>query len=153
MKTLDQAKEYIEEHWHEGVICPCCEGYVRLYRRKLNSNMARSLIKLYLATETTGSEWIHSSAFGVEAIGGGDYGKLKFWGLIQLQANKDNPKKHTSGMWRITNSGINFVTRRTAEKKYCLIYNDTCYGFEGPVINIDEALGEHFNYSELMRGY
>ena len=37
------------ERWLEGMECPCCNQNVKLYKRKLNSNMARFLCSLVSA--------------------------------------------------------------------------------------------------------
>jgi hypothetical protein len=43
MKTITEAKDFLNENYKDGCICPCCNQTVKLYKRKLNSGMARVL--------------------------------------------------------------------------------------------------------------
>ena len=52
----------------------------------------------------------------------------------------------------ITNEGRLFVQGEHQVRKLAVIYDGKCTGHEGPLIGIRDALGDRFDYPELMRG-
>lgn len=75
--------------------------------------------------------------------------KLAHWGLIEAKPNDDTTKK-SSGIWRPTRAGVEVAAGRQRVKKYVFIYNNVVEGFSSEEITIHEALGDQFNYAELM---
>lgn len=142
--TLAQAIAYVLSHRTEGVRCPCCGQMAKVYRRSINSGMARSLIAMYRAG---GKEFIHVPT--VLDARSREEGKLRYWNLVeeQLAARPDGGR---AGYWRVTDLGERFVLNRTYVQKYALVYDGTCFGVTGSPVNIREALGNKFNYRELM---
>lgn len=128
----------------KGCHCPNCGRFAKVYRRKLNSTTAKQLISLYRSGG--GEEFIHSKNF-VVGTGVGDLTKAKYFGLLESAHNEDETKK-TSGLWRLTDEGIDFVLGR----KFVLIYNDTVQGFSQEQVSIEQSLGSEFDYQQLMRG-
>lgn len=109
--------------------------------------MARCLIKLFNMGE--GFHHVSTIIKGISPTGSGDFAKLRYWGFIEEMPN-DNNSKRTSGYWRITEAGKEIVQNPNINfRKYALVYNGEVLKFEG-VSNIFEALGEKFNYHELM---
>jgi hypothetical protein len=144
METLYEAKKHLRENWEKGVECPCCTQFVKLYKRKLNSQMARFLINLYVLDrdrKTAYANW-----FSTRQIAGGthkassDGSYLIKWGLVR---RKD-------AHYQITHLGILFVEGRATAYKYALIFNNDLYRLEGEEISILDALGSKFDYQELM---
>jgi len=72
---------------------------------------------------------------------------------MEQQQNND-PTKRTSGVWRATAAGKDFALRKTraASHVYTLSPGQEVLGWEPTTTNVVEALGEDFNYHELMRG-
>lgn len=64
----------------------------------------------------------------------------------------DDPKKKASGFWRITDKGKQFADGIIKVQSRILVYNNTFQGFsdKSELIGIKEALGNKFDYSELM---
>lgn len=155
-QSLKEAKDWLRERVYKGARCPCCDRYARAYRRILGSSMATALICLYRESKKTGEEWVHAKTAihkgmqGSKLFKGLDYGVLKFWGLIEANPEHNDETKPSSGFWRVTNLGKDFVEKRTAVQKYSIVYDNRFLRLEGPVWTIDEALGKHFNYQELM---
>jgi hypothetical protein len=142
---LAQVKAWLVQRRHEGVVCPACCQFVKVYRRKINSGMARSLIAMYRAG---GTQFIHlPTTIGSRSR---EEGKLRYWGLVeeQLQVRPDGGR---AGYWRVTHTGEAFVLGRTLMPQYAEIYNGECLRLTGDLIGIREALGSQFSYSELMR--
>jgi hypothetical protein len=143
--TLAEAKEWIKEQARaNGAHCPACTQFVKVYRRKLNSGMARSLIKMWRAA---GQEWQYIP----ETVGGRsrEEGKLAAWGLIEDSRHRreDGGK---AGVWRVTDLGAQFVRRAATVQKYALMFDARCLGLVGSQVSIVDVLGDRFSYDELM---
>lgn len=128
--------------------CPCCGRFSKMYRRQINSGVAIQLIKLYRLGGA--SEYIHASLLINKGVSGaGDLTKAKYWGLIQSKTHTPSEKK-SSGYWKLTEMGIDFVKHDVEIKKCALVFDDNVIGFEGNYINITQCLGEKFDYQQLM---
>lgn len=147
--TLEYAQREMASALREGTTCPCCGQHAQLYKRKLNSGMARALIFIYLRNRMRAG-YFHVLKELTFEKSGGDYGKLVHWGLIeQMQGDTDdgNPE---SGLYRITPLGERFALMQAKVPKWTYHYNQICLGTGGGLITIRQALRDKFNYSELM---
>ena len=153
-RTLANARSQVQAELEKGIVCPCCDQFAKIYARKFYSTMARWLIALFKANTAGDEEWFHVNTIWEHLpagmpLGGGDFPKSRFWGLIEEDDNDDSKKK-SSGVWRIAQKGIDFVLNRTTIPHIVRIYNNEPLGFDGPNISIVDALGDKFNYAELM---
>lgn len=151
METIKEAKDFLNLHYKKGIACPCCDQFVKEYKRKVYGRIARLLIHLYHIDRAIGSGYVHIDMIceGITEKGSGDFAKLQFWGLVELQENTD-PKKKTSGYWRITDFGKNFVEDKVKIPKYVHILIGKARKFSGPEVGIRACLGKEFNYAKLM---
>ena len=143
--------------------CECCGGRSKVYAYKLGS-YARVLCWLAHSEDqpdrsTMGhvsgeDRYFHIPSSGA-INGGGDYAKLRYWDLIAPQPTNPDPKKRSSGMWKLTDLGRDFVHERTSVSSVCYYRHPEggVVGFEPEQIGIRDALGKHFNYQSLMAGY
>lgn len=145
--TIKDGIEYINLNKEKGVKCPCCEQLAKEYKYKLNKGMAIVLINWY----KTGKEWVHPIK-DLKTING-DYAKLRFWGLVEESYDRPEEDKKATGYWRITQKGKEFVNNRLTVQEKARIYDNRFFGLIGKEINIKQALGNKFNYSELMGDY
>lgn len=141
--VMDKAKD-------KGAECPCCGQFVKVYRRTITSTMARQLIT---AHHKHADSWFHTrDVVLADSAGAGDFSKLECWGLIMRQSHAPGEDgKRTSGMWKLTRLGHDFVRGVTPVAQYALIYNGECLGLDGPPTFISHALGKKFDYNEIMR--
>lgn len=149
-ETLEEAKQFLRENWEQGVNCPCCTQLVKLWKQKFHSGEAAWLIAFIQEYDKLGEEyltWKHVA--NVRKIHCGDYAKLKFWGLIEPAPN-DNKEKKASGTWKPTQKARDFVNNQTKIAKYVFTYDTKARRFSPEKISIIEALGDKFNYEELM---
>ena len=149
METLEEARAYLKEHWGKGVECPCCRQHVKLYKRKIYARLAYDLISLH-NLDRENNLFFHVRDIGLPEAGGGDFAKLKHWGLVEEKPNEDDEKR-TSGYWRITPRGRAFVRNVIPVEKYLFFYNGRIYKCSDEHQSIIEALGKKFNDGELMR--
>ena len=133
----------------EMLTCPVCDQTCKIYKRKLNSGMARALIAAHLA---------HGErAFTMESVlrhmiaehpdirhSGGDPAKLRFWGLLESRGDG-------GGEYQITPRGTEFVLRQARVAKHVYVYNNELLKLSNETTDIIDALGEHFDYYELMQ--
>jgi hypothetical protein len=147
---VDVASAWVQANLAKGVRCPCCGQLAKLYRRKLTSAMVKSLVAMY---RRAGVEFVHVPTIdtGDPTRRGGDAAKLRFWNLIE-EMPEARPDGGRAGWWRVTRSGVAFLTGGLTVPKYVLIYDNEFFGYSGEAISVREACGNHFNFDELMTG-
>jgi hypothetical protein len=153
--TLVEAKQWLRARFEEGEHCPCCNQHVKLYKRKLNSFMALSLIRMYRYFEENPTvPWVHIKDLSLKvAAGGGELAKLKFWNVIIDKEGLRDDGSDRVGFYRITELGRQFVQGGCKVPKYQYLYNQKIVRSpDGPNISIQDALGDKFNYDQLMAG-
>ena len=156
MITLKEAKDYVKENVNKGVRCPCCEGFVKLYKRKINSGMALFLIGLYKLDKVApytnyfqNKEVMELMKLNTASL---DYSVLEHFGLIQSKKHGyyDHKRTKCTGYWKITDRGREFVKRQIkVEKRVWLLHNQVM-GFDRDTVDIKHCLGSKFDYEELM---
>ena len=134
-----------------GCVCPTCGQFAKEYRRKLHATMALSLINLYKIQNKSGVRWVHFNELATfrGKYVGGDINKLTHWGLVAQKINEDSNKRK-SGFWGITLNGKWFVEERLSVPSHIVLYNNRLQHREGKPIYITDALGDKFDYKELM---
>ncbi len=154
--SVQQAREELFKHYDEkGEHCPVCGQYVKLYKRKINSSMAHAIIILYHYNRNHPAEWMHileyftgmklSTAFG-------DAPKLRHWGLIEKKEGEKEDGNPDNGYYRITQKGIDFVEKKLQISKYVFLYNNEVKYRGEKLTDIEESLGDKFDYTQLMSG-
>lgn len=136
----------------EGLTCPCCDQFCKVYRRKLNSSMARYLIEIVKEFQATGT-WVNVPGLHVYKSESqrGDYAYLTHWGFIEQKRNENDPTRKESGLWRPTESGVAFVFRRVLAPRHVYLYDNELLKVSDETIDIEDSLGVKFDYSELMQ--
>lgn len=155
-QTLEEARDQFVELLDEGSECPCCGRYTKRYKRKLNCGMAWMLIRIFKKCRHSGSRVLHVADSFLDEKKNAvaqEYSKLRFWGLL-LPVESDDPKVQReqtgSGLWRLTDEGVAFVTGQITVPKHVFLVNGKCEGFSGDSVTIKQCLGSKFNYDELM---
>lgn len=139
----------------DGTTCARCHGQMKVYRRAVNSDIARTLIYALPKFKAHPDGWLHLSQFltTVHNFRTGDYHKAKYWRLIRAHPGDRPAGKSSNGRWQLTALGIAFAEDRYAvPNSHVLVYCDriipeTWYG--GPR-TVRQALSKKFNYDELM---
>lgn len=158
-RTLEEAQAYLREHAFQtgGTTCPCCCRKYVARKRKLNANMAYGLIRLFAQTVKVGKEWAYTASDDIDRYR--ELPKLRHWGLIISKRNVD-PDKKDSGIWKLTQTGIDFVQRLVEMPTHILLLDNQvagCSDGSHPMLqedfsSIDDALTRRFSYAELMKG-
>lgn len=132
----------------EPVVCPCCNHSHKVYKRSINSMMAKGLI---IALKCHKFRSFHAINFLTsKGAYSGDFTKLRFWGFIEQDETKDGRGGKTNGFWRVTEKGSLFVYQRAAAIKYKHIINDEVVGESGNHFTILQSFKDRFEFTELM---
>lgn len=147
---LGQARDWLREQVREGHDCPLCGQFAKVYLRKINSSQAKALLIQYRHFR---QDWAHLPELRMlqGAQHSNEEPKLRYWGLLEEESDRREDGGR-AGWWRITDRGRAFALGTVAVPKYALVYNGRCLGFEGDETTITDALGDRFDYDELMRG-
>ena len=148
--TLATVREDLFSNLKDGAECPCCGQYVKRYRRTMSSTRAVGLIYLvreFLKTK----DWVYIPDLFPRWIlkSGGEFSVASHWDLAVNRPNTDTTKR-TSGFWKPTEKGIQFVHRQVRVSKALYIYNNVVLFKDEESIWIDEVLEKKFDYAELM---
>ena len=112
--------------------------------------MAAWLIWLERRCEHT-PEWIDVKEFPLR---GGDYAKLKHWGLAHASPGKTGAAKDgtssSSGLWRSTDKGRSWVYREIRVPSHAYVYNDHLVDYTDKMVSVEDALGRNFHYEKMM---
>ena len=151
-ETLAEAREaWKEAIWAEGMVCPCCDRWGKVHKRKLNRGIIRCLIYLYEQWQRGVNDWIHVPKKGPRhVLNSAEIGKLELWGLGWNKPNKDDPKKKHTGYWMIQPRGIAFIEGRMKVPSHAYVYNKEALKFTDKKVDPSWCLGEPFDYRELM---
>jgi len=145
----DWLKEKAEEPG--GAECPCCGQLVKTYRRSISPKAARWLLWLckYYDGIVVGQPdrpvdeiWISTTHYPVK---GGDYAKLRHWGLVRKKPKDVSDKSRKAGMWQPTGLGIRFAKGQESVPKYCYMQLGQVISKSVETIHIGDILkGEVF---------
>lgn len=144
---LSEVKDELRAQLIRGEVatCPACERIAKIYRNKIDSAMARTLILMY---RTAGEgQYIH-----VPSMAGDNHkvSQLSWWGLVEDSGDKRDDGGR-AGWWRVSDRGANFARGLITVEKYAYIYDSKVMRFsDGLPCDIHDCLGDKFNYTELM---
>lgn len=130
--------------------CPCCDLFVKVYKRKLNARMARGLIWL-VAQAGPERNFVYVPGGPTWLIQTNEIATTAHWDLIE--ARPKDPKdrsRRTSGWWRPTVLGVDFVNDKANVPLRLHFLDNRVVGVDEELTNIVRALGSQFDYPKLM---
>ena len=160
---LEDAKKWLRARFGKGATCPCCNQFVKLYKRPFSKSIAFVLLliaRYYRRYDVRPEEWLHVPSYINEVVASnprraaavrGDWAKLKYWGLIEEKPETRADGSPRVGYWRLTERGRQFVNREIRVPSHIYVYNGEA--LERSVdeqITIDDALSTEFSYAEIM---
>lgn len=148
--TLVEARTELLHRIPEGERCPVCTQFAKMYRRKVNSSMAAGLIEMYKAFGTE-LGYLQDVRRKTKATDNREESKLRYWGLVVEDDSRRSDGGRT-GWWRVTPKGEQWVLGTSTVPKYAHLYDGECLGLGGDQVTIMDALGQKFDYHDLMKG-
>lgn len=142
--TVREAKAILRQLVNDGHECPVCTQLAKVYQRKLHATMAATAIKLYRAGGDR--EFIHTPSLPGDTH---EASQLAWWGLA-VEELAFRPDDGRAGFWKLTEHGVAFVRGQATIPKYARVYDHRCLSTVGDPTTIREALGDRFDYGELM---
>lgn len=157
LHTVEAAKKKIfsAENFTKGSDCPVCDRRVQIRKYTINLLQLMLLKRLYSLQELSNPlKYFHvENDIRVPLKVGGDWAKLRHWGLIEECRVSMADGKPRSGYWRLTIKGKAFVNGITVVPKYITLYNAQFRGFQ----DVDDTISaidiiktnKKFSYTEI----
>lgn len=155
--SLEDAKLFVQQNLRTGCICPTCGQLAKVYRRTLHATMAHALCLIYCYfREHPEHTWLHIPEFlvrmkGNSTVAGGDVAKLRYWGVIERASGHRADGNDKLGRYSITETGRSFVEGKIAVPRYVYIHNQLLLNLSEETVTIQQALGQRFNYADLIK--
>lgn len=148
--TMEEVRNLMVERVAEGMSCPLCGRYSKIYARKLNDRIGRVLIAMW---HKNGDGWVHVPTLGVKAEEAGTRSKsgehafAKHFDLIE-----QNTGKGGRGFWRLTPLGVKFVHNQI-NVPFCVwvFHGQLLQTDDSKLVSIRDVLGTRWDYDQLMR--
>jgi hypothetical protein len=142
--TVRDAQKWLAEHVEEGVNCPVCHQRAKIYRRNIHATMAATAVKMY--RHGGAREFIHTADLPGDTH---EASELSWWGLIEEEKIR-RPDGGRAGYWCLTPLGRQWVLGLAHVQRYAHVYDGNVLSHSGGPVSVHDALGEKFNYWELM---
>jgi hypothetical protein len=151
---LGRVKRFIRERVADGLHCPACGQHAKVYRRPIRTGWTYGLAMIATAPIEMLDDhgYLHATRHfnalgkGVDSASGvaiaGDWQLMRHWNLIESGEGR--------GMWRITDTGLQFLARQIRVPSDVLLYNNQLVGFGPKLIRVDEADGDGFDLDKIM---
>jgi hypothetical protein len=150
-KSLAEAIREMREKVEEGAPCPCCGRLVKLYHRKLHSEMAAFLCRLVARWKAEPRYYSTRELCPALTKSATDGSYLVLWGLVEREPIPErNDGGGRAGMYRPTARGIEFAEGRLSVQSHVDILCGEVVGFCAGFVDVHGALGDRFSYDELM---
>ncbi len=142
-EAIEFVKDWMEPQLKDGVDCPCCGRFTKVYRRNLNSGMVRFLMDFYNRHGTNRVSIANYHVTDQQHAHHQEYEKLPHWGL--LEHDNSIPRR-----WWIKKLGRQFINGQVTVNKYVWLKHGVCVDKSIGQISIKQAIGNKFSYEKLM---
>lgn len=138
--SLNSARQAVKAGREQGVVCPCCDQLVKVYRRKLNLQMARAA--LWMSRTPTG-HFADMTKAPPSIIRNREYSRLALWMLAESEPGR-NHAGSKRGRWKLTHEGRLFVDRITKVPEAVYVLNGEVIDVSCGTVGIADVKGFHF---------
>jgi len=154
-RTLEEAQKDFFLSVNRGGACPCCGLHAKIYKRKLYHTMVVALNHFYvheLASSEKGRYHSVTEVLQGAASRGGDFAKLKYWGLLEQQKERKKDNNPRSGYWRITDKGKAFIEGKISVPAAVYVFGARALGFSEETVQIRGSEIVMFDYNDTVNG-
>lgn len=145
--TIAQARDFVHEHRIEGVRCPCCGEMRRIYRRRVTRAQVlflRDLVRESVRRHAgTSMGLVDVREIEGQHMRGGDYAKLKHWGLAF-------PDAKDPGWWHLSAKGLTFLRGSTRIPKHLWIDGNEVVRESPEDVDVHDCYRERFVLPEIF---
>jgi len=153
--AVDSVRAKVRAEALEGadLRCPVCSRLVKLYKRRLHSEMVLWLAGLeFLCRDGEYHTTLEIIQHTQHLEGRGTNGALLIhWGLI-VKIPVENRGNAPAGSYRITDKGKAFLAQRIEVPARAHFLCEELVGFSQETTTAAEAVGNKFDFNELMLG-
>jgi len=145
----------LKDSWQEtiegdGGHCPCCNRWGKINAFSLNETFA-FILKWMSESPADEEGYINLGESAPRwAMRGKNYSLLKHWKLIEQHPKNDDTTKRKSGMWRLTQTGFDFVNLKIDLPLKAFVYDNEAVGFSKETVFFPNCFGKKFDYAEVM---
>lgn len=148
-KTLAQArKEYRQTIKGDGGRCPCCRRWGKINGYQITSTQVRGMI--WMLKRFRRNQWVELAKAPKWVLRSKSMATLHHWNLLENKSKKDDEDKRSSGFWRLTQTGRNYLRCHITLPKYAFVFDNTLVKFSKEHVDVIQSLGKKFSYEELM---
>jgi hypothetical protein len=149
MKTLVEARHQFKSAIKDkGANCPCCGRWGKINGYQITSTQVRGMI--WMLKNFRKNEWIDLGKAPKWVLRSKSMATLHHWGLLESKPKNKDEDKRSSGLWRLTQQGRDFVYRRITMPKYAFVFDNKLIKVSKEQVDAVQALGKKFSYEELM---
>lgn len=146
--TISQATDWMENHIFNGKHCPVCECWTQAYTWSLRDTWVEVLRQVAHDPD----EWVALAKYSKTNVQ--NSALLRHWGLIQREEGRRKDGFKSTGKYRVTDIGLQFLRGETSVPRKVQTFDSTFMGFsdENDRVYVHEVLGYQFNFDAFMRG-
>lgn len=153
-KTINDVKAEIEiviQDPKKSMGCPCCGKRVISQVHTITSGLTKYLERIYEEGGYNNRDYVHvtSTIFDKDLVRIRRYSFLKHWGLLIALPGKGEKSK-TSGMWKVTEKGEQFLRNKISIPKMILLYNKKLIRIGDEMVSRSDLRGKPFDFWEMM---
>ena len=142
----------------EGDHCPVCDRWGKVNPISLSGIMVKMMHWIY--REGNG-DWVDVPARAPRFVSRSySFTRLKHWNMVEQKYVPPPTKEEreegagrwtrTSGLWRLTHIGVDFIFNSTTAPNKVFVYNDHLVGASYDVVTARGCAHEKFNYDSMM---
>jgi hypothetical protein len=150
LTTLAEAQDYVRAEMSTGVKCPCCNQLAKVYKRLLTESHIKTMMAVYReqCKDSLGERWVYLPDIPQRSR---DFATVAYFGLAEQHVGQRDDGSKSTGWWRITTLGADFLAGKKGVQKYALVYDGKVIDHEGLNVYVG-TVSKGFNFRELMRG-
>jgi hypothetical protein len=147
--TVREAREYVKLHAQAGLRCPCCNRINKIYKYNIVSTMVQALAWACRQSDPlVNNGWVDFPETGSrDKQRFRNHPKLQYWGLLERRKDKKKGEV-SSGLWRPTVFGREFMAGRTQLAQFAYVYNNRVLSMSKERVDIEACRG-HFDLSQV----
>jgi len=160
---IGEATAVLRGNWKDAIegrgdYCPVCDRWGKINTVTLRGVMVKTMH--WIHREGSG-DWVDVPARAPRFVSRSyAFSRLKHWNMVEQKYAPPPTKEEqesgieretrTSGMWKLTPIGIDFIFNGTTAPHKVFVYNDHRVGASDEMVTARDCAHAKFNYDEMM---